>query len=143
MSAFAVARALACALLIGASGTAHAQMSGDSLATLSTALVAWSASDFDSHGPRPEQVRNVHLRYADRDDGGRIYMLCGEFLPARRTKPDWVRFATIRTDPYEQWIGGQAEALCDRALPLPGRVGDMSSALDARLKSNAESTGRP
>lgn len=143
MPASNVARTLACTVLLGAALAARAHGNEDSLQALQDSLVAWSASDFSDHGPRPEKVGNVHVRYAEKDGGERSYMLCGQFLPAGGTGADWTRFATIRTDPYEQWIGGQAEAICERALPLPGSDDDLSAALQARLSGGATPTGQP
>jgi hypothetical protein len=143
-------RIVVSALLLGAGGAAGAQGAGGPPDGLPAALVAWAASDFAAHGPRPERIRNAHVRYAEGEDGGvRRYMLCGQFLPAGGgakpggAKPGWTQFATIATDPYEQWIGGQAEALCARARPSAGRVGDLSSTLEARLHRGRASAKRP
>lgn len=96
-------------------------------------LLEFAAADFDAHRPPyPDQVRDVRLGYLVNADGGRQHMLCGEFLP--QGESNWVAFATIKTDPYEQWIGAQAEAFCEQA----GAVwieGDLSSALQSRLDS--------
>jgi hypothetical protein len=98
-----------------------------------TFLLESSAADFSAHRPPyPTRLRDVRLGYLTTADGSRQYMLCGEFLPEGAA--DWVAFATIETDPYEQWIGGQAAAFCEQA----GAVwieGDQSSALQSRLDS--------
>ena len=137
MSLPRVVRALACATLLATAASANAAEDGQSIRMLQESLVAWSASDFVEHGPRPRQVRNVHVRYAVKDTGERSYMLCGQFLPSTGTEPDWLHFSTIKTDPYEQWIGGQAEGICERATPLSESVEDLSSALQVKLGENA------
>ena len=136
-------RILACTALVGAAITAHAQESGDSLQALQESLVSWSASDFADHGPHPEEVRNVHVRYAEKDSGERSYMLCGQFLPTGGDSASWTQFSTVKTDPYEQWIGGQAESLCERALPLSAGADDLSSVLQSRLNDSPASTTQP
>jgi len=143
MPAFSVVRTLACIALLATALAAHAHGNEDSLQAVQDALVSWSASDFSDHGPRAEKVRNVHVRYAEKDGGERSYMLCGQFLPAGGTGVGWMQFATIKTDPYEQWIGGQAEALCERALPLSAGDDDLSAALQARLGGGPVSIGQP
>lgn len=120
---------LAAALLPAPDGWQEA----DTLQAVRQSLLTSSASDFATHGPSPGQFRNVHLRYADKDDGVRVYMLCGQFLPAGEAAARWTPFQTIRTDPYEQWIGAMAEAACEHASPVPGVDGDLSQALRARL----------
>jgi hypothetical protein len=143
MSAFNLVRNLACTALLGAVIATHAHESGDPIQAVQESLVSWSASDFATHGARPEKVRDVHVRYAEKDSGERIYMLCGQFLPASGAKANWTHFATIKTDPYEQWIGGQAEALCERASPLSASVDDLSSALQARLNGSPAPSRQP
>ncbi len=79
-------------------------------------LLDSSASDFRLHGPQPAQVRKVRAGYLVTDEGTKQYVLCGEFLPAAGDEAtQWTRFATIKTDPYEQWIGGQADNWCGRS----------------------------
>jgi hypothetical protein len=143
MSAFKVVQILACIALLGVAISTHAHDSGDSLQAVQESLVSWAASDFTTHGNRPEKVRNVHVRYSENDTGERSYMLCGQFLPASGAKASWTHFATIKTDPYEQWIGSQAEALCERALPLSASDVDLSSELQARLNASPASTRQP
>ena len=136
-------RALACATLLATAAPTSAAEDVKSVRVLQESLVAWAASDFIEHGPRPRQVRNVHVRYAVNDSGERSYMLCGQFLPDTGSDPGWLQFSTIKTDPYEQWIGGQAEGICERATPLSEGVEDLSSALQLKLSENATSTSEP
>jgi hypothetical protein len=96
-------------------------------------LLEASAADFSAHRPPyPAQLRNVRLGYLTTADGRRQYMLCGDFLPEGQV--DWVAFATIKTDPYEQWIGAQAAAFCEQADAV-WIEGDQSGALQSRLDS--------
>jgi hypothetical protein len=98
-------------------------------------LLTWAATDFNANrGVYPARFRNVRSGYYVMADGTRQYRLCGEFLPAQQGgTAEWVRFATITTDPYEQWIGGQAAPFCDSAVTWD--EGDLSSSLQSRLDS--------
>ena len=63
-------------------------------------------------------------------------MLCGEFLSAEQEgTPAWMTFATIKTSPYEQWIGAQAAGLCQNSSVIWSKVGDLSSSLQNKLDS--------
>lgn len=96
---------------------------------LAQQLAAYAASDFAATGERVAAVRGVHLRLREgTDDEAPAWMLCGEF----RRDQAWAPFATLETDPYEQWLGGQAEALCATAERVEV-AGDLTSALQARL----------
>lgn len=98
-------------------------------------LLTWAATDFNAHrGAYPARFRNVRSGYVVAADGTRQYRLCGEFLPARGGgTAEWIRFATITTDPYEQWVGGQAAPFCDASMTWD--EGDFSSRLQSRLDS--------
>lgn len=130
-------------LLLGAAMTAGAHQSSAYLQDLQDSLVAISASDFAANGPRPDGFRNVDLRYRENDHGARSYMLCGQFRVSSGPKPEWADFATIKTDPYEQWLGGSATDMCARAVPVPADGNDLSSALQSALEGNAPATGTP
>ncbi|MFO0585492.1 MAG: hypothetical protein U0229_24685 [Anaeromyxobacter sp.] len=93
------------------------------------ALLDSAASDFKAHGPpAPLRFREVRTGTYASPQGSREVM-CGEF---RSGGGEWTRFVTIRTDPYEQWLGGQAGPWCegaklggeDLAAKLAGRVGE-------------------
>lgn len=63
-------------------------------------------------------------------------MLCGQFLPAREGgTAEWTPFATIKTSPYEQWIGAQAAGSCQSSSVIWDEEGDLSSPLQSRLDS--------
>jgi hypothetical protein len=98
-------------------------------------LLTSAATDFHTHrGSYPARFRNVRSGYFVTADGTRQYRLCGEFLPAQEGgTAGWTRFATITTDPYEQWLGGQAAPFCDSSVTW--HEGDLSSLLQSRLDS--------
>jgi hypothetical protein len=97
-------------------------------------LLSTAATEFVVNGPAAEDVRDVRLRYLEKDDGERVYLLCGEFLPRPGSvKSVWTEFATLKTGGHEQWIGGQAAALCMQSLPLSSSPEDHSSELRGRM----------
>lgn len=77
-------------------------------------LLASSAADFQAHRPpTPVDFREVRLGHLTTSSSEAQYLLCGEFLPAEGgDAAAWMRFATIRTAPYEQLLGGQADGVC-------------------------------
>lgn len=97
-------------------------------------LIDYAVADFTAQDEAPDAVRGVHVRVARTGSGEPSYLLCGEFQPAGDDAA-WTTFATIKTDPYEQWLGGQAQGLCERATPLAGEDEDLSAALQAALDS--------
>ena len=97
------------------------------------AIIDYSAQDFQTHQPRAADVRNVRLGYVSHD-GAKQYVLCGEFAPdPDPEKIGWVPFATIQTDPYEQWLGAQATGACNRPNTVWEETGDLSADLKTRL----------
>ena len=99
-------------------------------------LLTSAASDFRTQrSPQPIRFRNVRSGYVVTADGARQYRLCGEFLPADEGgKAEWIAFATIKTSPYEQWLGDSAVAFCERA-PMTWDTEDLSSRLLSRFNS--------
>ena len=136
-------RSFALTLLLGAAAAAGAQQSGAYVQDLQDSLVAFAASDFAAHGPPPAGFRNVDLRYRENDHGARSYMLCGQFRGSSGSEPDWADFATIKTDPYEQWIGGSATDMCARAVPVSPDSKDLSPELQSVLGGDTPSVKRP
>jgi hypothetical protein len=68
--------------------------------------------------------------------GEEQYMLCGQFLSAQEGGTgEWTPFATIKTSPYEQWIGAQAAGLCQSSSIIWDKERDLSSSLQSRLDS--------
>ena len=120
-------------LLLGiatGSNACHAQELSDAI---QDSLVAWSSHDFSEHGPSVESVRNVHVRFATLSSGERSYVLCGQFhAVSDNADAVWTHFATIMTDPYEQWVGAMAESHCERAQFID-HPKDLSAALQSSL----------
>lgn len=100
-------------------------------------LLAASATDFHTHRPPdPAQFRDVRAGYVETESGERQYVLCGQFLPAAEgSSADWTGFATIMTDPYEQWLGDQATAFCQNPAIVWDDRGDLSAELWSRFSS--------
>jgi hypothetical protein len=99
-------------------------------------LLTSAATDFHTQRPpRPVRFRNVRSGYVITSDGTRQYRLCGEYLPAdEEGKAHWTPFVTIKTSPYEQWLGDQAVGFCKRDS-MVWETGDLSSRLQSRLGS--------
>lgn len=135
-------RAFSLALLLGAITGAGAQESSAYIQGLQDSLVAYSASDFAASGSRPDGFRKVDLRYRENDHGARSYMLCGQARMGDGANAGWVDFATIKTDPYEQWIGGTATDMCARAVGISPDGGDLSAALQTKL-DHSPHAGKP
>jgi hypothetical protein len=100
-------------------------------------LLTAAATDFHTHRPPdPVRFRDVRLGHVLAPAGVVRYVLCGQFLPAQVDgKAEWMDFATIKTSPYEQWIGAQARAFCQGSSFVWDDVGDLSSLLQSRLDS--------
>ena len=107
----------------------------ESLDSIVDFLLAAAATDFHTHRPPdPVRFREVRIGHVLTSRGEAQYLLCGEFLPAEEeAKAEWTPFATIKTSPYEQWIGPQAVGLCQNSSVLWNKVGDLSSSLQSRL----------
>ena len=117
----------------------QASASGEHLESVTQSLLGYAASDFRAHSPAVAQVRNVRVGHVLTAKGQKQYLVCGEFLPAHSEgQGEWTTFATIKTDPYEQWLGGQAESWCQNSkvkVNWEKNGGDLSSALRSRLDS--------
>ena len=99
-------------------------------------LLTSAATDFRTQRPpHPVRFRNVRSGYVVTSEGVRQYRLCGEFLPADESgKADWIAFATIKTSPYEQWLGESALGFCKDATMTWDKE-DLSSILLSRFNS--------
>ena len=126
-------KALAISLL-GIAFSVNAQDKAPSTESVQDFLISSSAADFTAHEQtRQTKVKKVHLRYTENDSGERTYMLCGKFQTANQAaKREWVDFATLKTEGYEQWLGAQAAALCKNARSSHGSP-DLSAALQSKL----------
>src|SRR4051812_11947070 len=100
-------------------------------------LLAASAKDFHAHQPPyPARFRDVRVGHGVAPDGTKLYLLRGQFLPRPgRGEPEWTPFVTIKTSPYEQWLGAAAEGYCrDPSIAWDDRE-DLSSSLQGQLDS--------
>ncbi len=82
----------------------------------------------------PAGFRKVDLRCRENDHGARTYMPCGEVRIGAGAKARWVGFATVRTKPFEQWIGGAAIETCALATPASPADGDLSALIEAKRR---------
>jgi hypothetical protein len=100
-------------------------------------LVSAAATDFHTHRPPyPARFRDVRIGHVMTSKGEKQYILCGQFLPEQEiADAEWTPFATIKTDPYEQWIGVQASGLCQQSSIAWDEEGDLSSSLQSQLDS--------
>ena len=98
-------------------------------------LLTTAASDFYKHRPPdPQRFRDVHFGHLIGSNGEKLYLLCGQFLPAQvQGKPVWTHFATIKTDGYEQYIGNQALIYCNDSAVVWDKMSDLSPLLQSRL----------
>ena len=128
-------RAFSLALLLGAAAAVGAHDNSAYVQSLQDSLLTDAASDFASSGSRPANFRNVDLRYRENDHGARSYMLCGQAHIGSGAQAEWVDFATIKTLPYEQWLGGTAADACARAVPVSPGSDDLSAALLSKLEA--------
>ncbi len=135
-------RPLALALLVSASTVAGAQENHSDVHGLEDAIAAYTVSDFSSHGPRPNGFRQVNLRFVETDSGMRSYMLCGQVRIGTGAKAEWADFATIKTDPYEQWLGDQATSMCAKATPVTGGR-DLAPLIEKQMGSKASQSTAP
>jgi hypothetical protein len=100
-------------------------------------LLASAAADFHTHGPSHIlQFRDVRIGHVSNPNGGKLYVLCGQFLPARDGgKAEWIPFATIKTSGYEQYIGAQVATFCKDSSIVWDKEDDLSSLLQSQLDS--------
>jgi hypothetical protein len=94
-------------------------------------LLSAAAEDFSRNkAMQPSAFRNLRIGHIVTNSKEKQYLLCGQFLLLpREEQEEWVNFATIKTDPYEQWIGGQSEGLCQRSLMIWESHDDLTSKL--------------
>lgn len=125
---------LSLALLLAATAGASAHDSGSYVKSLQESLAAYSASDFAASDVNPAGFRKVDLRYRENDHGARTYMLCGQVRIGAGAEVKWVDFATVRTKPFEQWIGSAASEMCAHATPVSPDGNNLSVLIEARMR---------
>jgi outer membrane PBP1 activator LpoA protein len=103
-------------------------------------LLTKAAHDFHAHPqPSPNRFRNVRLGHRVNSNGASQYLLCGQFLTAEAEAP-WATFATIKTSSsgphgYEQWLGAQAQPICQSSTVTWSQDQDLAAQLQSRLES--------
>src|SRR6476661_4442762 len=110
------------------------QVPAPELQTVVQFLLTTAANDFHTHRPpEPVRFRDVRIGHVVTPTGQEHYMLCGQFLPAQEGgTAQWTAFATIKTSPYEQWIGAPAAGFCQGTSVVWDKVGDLSPSLQSR-----------
>ncbi len=100
-------------------------------------LLDVAVKDFQEHQPPvPLAFRNVQFKYLTKPNEGNVYLICGEFLNQdKRNTEEWINFTTIKTDPYEQWMGSNALQYCREAKEIPYTKIDLSIALKSKFDS--------
>lgn len=96
-------------------------------------LITSAATDFHHHqSPKVIDFRNIKVGYTLSSGNEKIYILCGEFL-SEEAKENWLKFATIKTSGYEQYLGNQARAFCEEATMVSTGTTDLSTELKNKL----------
>jgi hypothetical protein len=100
-------------------------------------LLDVAAKDFHDHQPPvPLGFRNVQFKYLTQPNEEKTYIICGQFLNQdNQNKKEWTHFATIKTDPYEQWIGSNSFTYCQDSKEITYTKFDLSTALKSRYDS--------
>ncbi|MBL8544579.1 MAG: hypothetical protein JNJ63_12295 [Hyphomonadaceae bacterium] len=97
-------------------------------------LLESAANDFHQHvAPTGAQFRNVHVGVLHGEGEDARNIMCGEFRTTDGS--GWVAFATIETDPYENWLGGAAENYCAGPNTALATDNDLSDDLSGRYQS--------
>lgn len=125
---------LSLALLLVATAGASAHESGSYVKNLQESLAAYSASDFAASDVNPAGFRKVDLRYRENDHGARTYMLCGQVQMGAGAQAKWLDFATVKTKPFEQWIGSAASEMCALATPVAPGDDNLSALIEAKRR---------
>ena len=95
-------------------------------------LLESAASDFRNHvAAEGVSFRNVHVGVFRGDNGSTVNLMCGEFRTAD-SAADWELFATLRTEGYENWLGGSAAAYCRGSNTILDTNRDLAAALSAK-----------
>lgn len=100
-------------------------------------LLNSAATDFHSGQiTKPIRFRDVKVGFLMLPNQDRQYVLCGQFLEQQKEEGDqWMPFATIKTSPYEHWVGIQAGTFCDDPELMVQKDTDLSSALNSKLEA--------
>jgi len=112
-------------------GPAHEQPKATTDTPLEFLLTAAAADFHAQHPSHTINFRKVRFGHVLNSGGEKQYMLCGQFLTAQGR---WAPFVTIKTSPYEQWLGDQAVTFCKRKSISWGKE-DLSHLLQTRFDS--------
>jgi hypothetical protein len=109
----------------------------DTIEVVVNSLIDFSANDFyKNQQPLPTAFRNVQIKYSLKPNKEILYILCGQFTTQDNQNSDeWTHFATIITDPYEQWIGSNALTYCENSNETPYSKANLSRELKNKLNS--------
>ncbi len=112
----------------------------DSLAQF---LLGAAAADFHEHRPPdPARFRSVRVGYVPTPEGDPRYFMCGQFTTeAQGDAAQWTAFVTIKTTPYEHWIGAFATEFVRNPAIVWYEAGDLSSALAQKLDALSGTPG--
>lgn len=101
--------------------------------SLKTFLVNSTVQDFYKNKKNSiVGFRSVFLKLYE----GETYLICGEFLTIDNVKAEkWIDFATLKTEGYELWIGGNASAYCNDAKTITTSTEDLATLLNTHLKN--------
>ena len=100
-------------------------------------LLDAAATDFHtSKMSKPIIFRDVKIGVLQSENEEGLFILCGYFLEQQKEGgSDWMSFATIKTSPYEQWIGRQASTFCNDPNMSFENDNDLSGALKNKLEA--------
>ena len=100
--------------------------------SITSFLLDFAATDFHaSQLSKPLEFRNLRAGYQVISGNDLQYVLCGEFM--EQQKEEWMPFATIKTGPYEQWLGRQALSICEDPAITFENEKELSKKLKDRL----------
>lgn len=130
---------------VESSGTATTSLATESVIRLEPSakdlalefLLSAAAEDFMTHlPPEPLEFREVKLGQLSNTNNNTLYILCGEFLVEEvKGQFEWIEFATLKTSGYEQWLGTQANGLCQQPSIVWDAEGDLSALLMAQVNA--------
>ena len=121
-------------LLAGCQGGEQRAMPSPAMVAgnLEVFLIESAASDFRSHiAPDGVSFRNVHVGVFRGDNGSTVNLMCGEFRAADKAA-HWEPFVTLRTEGYENWLGGAAAAYCRGPNTVLDTNRDLAAALSTQ-----------
>jgi hypothetical protein len=108
----------------------------ETIDSIAESLAGYAVKDFLEHQPPlPIKFRKVRVGHLISADGSRSYRLCGDFLATDGgdKKLRWMSFVTIKTAPYEQYIGSSTLSFCIDKKMIWDRAGDLTSLMNKKL----------